>query len=207
MNSFSNGAFQKKTILIDLDSICADIMTPWLAEYNRRYDDTLKMEQVTNWDFHNVCKPECGTKLYDILHIPHFFEDLQPLPGAQASVAALRSAGHDVMILTAGGDIEDAATQKMRWCKRWLDMSPKQVMVTSRKELVRGDIIVDDSPKQIQNYRKAWPSAYIFGIRYPYNAHIGPEARTHLFYGWKDTVCAWRDIVTMIGHLSSLSVQ
>lgn len=179
-----------KTILCDLDSILADILTPWLRSYNRDYSDTLTVDRIPSWDFHNIVKPECGTKIYDYLREPGFFENLKPLPGAIEAVQALRSAGHDFLVLTAGADVEDAATQKVRWCKRYLDLSPKQVIVTPRKELVRGDVLIDDSPEQIKKYRGAWGQApLILTISYPYNECVRGDCWR--FKGWDDTADSW----------------
>lgn len=186
-----------KVILCDLDSILADIMTPWLDSYNRDYQDTLTVDRIPSWDFHNVVKPECGTKIYDYLREPGFFENLKPLPGAVEAVSALRSAGHDFLVLTAGADVEDAATQKVRWCRRYLDLSPKQVIVTPRKELVRGDVLIDDSPEQIRRYRETWGwDPTILAISYPYNESVYRHCRR--FYGWNETADAWAQIVDWI---------
>jgi len=37
-------------IAVDVDDTVADLVTPWLARYNRDFDDTLEKESITSWD-------------------------------------------------------------------------------------------------------------------------------------------------------------
>lgn len=178
-------------ILCDLDSILADILTPWLAAYTKEYEDTLTIPQITGWAFHNFVKPECGYRIYQYLSTPNFFADLVPLPGAVEAVQKIIGMGHDFLVVTAGAAVDDAATQKIRWCKRYLGLAPKQVIVTPRKELIRGDLLIDDSPEQIAKYRRAWPKTPIFAIAYPYNL----SADCARFSDWTDTAHAWANMV------------
>ena len=55
---------EKLTILVDMDSIAADLQEKWYGAYNKRYNDTITVDDILSWDTHKYVKPECGKKIY-----------------------------------------------------------------------------------------------------------------------------------------------
>jgi 5'(3')-deoxyribonucleotidase len=58
----------KKRIAFDQDQVLADLLTEWVSRYNTEYNDNLRPEDIKNWNWHNLVKPECGKKIYN--HTP-----------------------------------------------------------------------------------------------------------------------------------------
>ena len=50
---------QRYTIAIDLDDTLYDFVGLLLTEYNKKYDDCIQKEDITDWDIHQFLKPEC----------------------------------------------------------------------------------------------------------------------------------------------------
>lgn len=138
-------------ILVDVDGVLADIHTVWLGKYNADYRDRLALRDITRWEMHELVKPECGMKIYDYLSDEDFYRRAFVIPGALAGVDALRQLG-DVLFLTAGFFMH-----KVKWladngfiCGDW--RFSKDVIICQDKSNVRGDILIDDYPGNLQGF-------------------------------------------------------
>lgn len=173
---------QRPVLLFDLDGICCDLMTKWLATYNRDYDDQLTPAQITSWEWHHYVKPECGKRIYHYLNRPGFFADLKPLPGCIESVGRLADIC-ELVVVTASP--KEAAGDKMRWVQKHLPMVPKgNLVVTYRKDLVRGDFMFDDAPRNLRNH----PATRIM-LDYPYNRDFQECHRVHSWSEAEALIC------------------
>ena len=185
-------------ILCDLDSVVADLMTPWLGAYNRDYEDDLNMDRIVTWDTHLYTKPECGDKLYDYL-VPELFAALEPLPGAVRSLN-LMSQHHDIHFVTSSpGGCCDA---KVEWVKKYFPHLGRKVCTIKDKWKVFGDVLIDDCDANLVAYKARWPEAKTISIRYAYNCK--PEALSSIDFiaeDGTDTDLAWRRIVTYLSWL------
>jgi 5'(3')-deoxyribonucleotidase len=191
------------TILCDLDGIVVDLLGPWLEMYNRKWGDNLTVDKITEFELHKFVKPECGQNIYDFIDTGEAYRHLRPLPGALAAIHQLERHGHDVIIVSAGAKNLATAGHKLEWCKKHLGFSRKKCIIAHRKELVRGDVFIDDSPVNIARYRRAWPDTPIYTIAYPYNESVGHLC--HRFQGWRDPAAAWDGILRAIESAALLS--
>lgn len=159
-------------LLFDLDGVCCNLMKKWLAVYNRDYHDNLRPEDITSWDWETFVKPECGKRIYHYLNRPGFFADLEPIEGCVESLGRL-AAICELVVVTASP--RQAAGDKIAWVRRHLPMVPKgNIVITHRKDLVRGDFMFDDAPKNLRNH----PAIRIL-MDYPYNRHFHDCYRVH----------------------------
>lgn len=188
-------------ILCDADAIAADLLGKWLIWYNAKYNDNLTIEHITEWDLHKFVKKECGYKIYDFIDTGDAYRDLDPLPGAVEAIKALDKAGHNVVMVSAGSKHPDTAGHKLEWFKRVLGFSRKKCIIGHQKELIRGDVFIDDSPPNIQKYRAAWPNTPIMTIAYPYNESVKDICWRADSY--KDTLSAWTTMMHWINGIAS----
>lgn len=189
------------TILLDMDGILADLTTPWFAAYNRRTGDSLRLEDVHEWE---VSKFARKGDVYAPLRDPGMFRNLKPLPGALEAVRALHDEGHRVVIVTAClGSTQTGAYEKKQWVKEYLPfLDPKDMVVTASKDLVRGNVFIDDGPHNLKAFRDANPYAFIATIAYPYN---GPAALEHcdlIAHDYRNTAMAWAQLLAGIRDFS-----
>lgn len=156
------GGGDKPVLFCDLDGIVADLMTKWLDAYNRDYKDQLTVEDVLHWEWHELVKPEVGKRIYHYLSRPGWFADLEPLPGA---VDALRRLSGRVEIVIATASPKSALRDKTEWVHKHLPfIPPRNIVLTYRKDLLAGDFLFDDAPRNLRSFRGTRIT-----IDYPYN--------------------------------------
>ena len=82
--------------------------------------------------------------------LPGLFGEMDPMPGAVEAFHRLSEAGHDLYILTtAPWNNESAWVDKLRWVKRYLpDVAHKRLIISHHKNLVSGDVLIDDRRKR-----------------------------------------------------------
>ena len=191
---------KKLTILCDLDGIVANLLESWISAANSAHGTSIKREQVDKWEI-DQCVPQ-GRRIYDLL-TRELFADLVPIPGAIEALRSFHEVGHEVIVVTASSKDPGVSEAKLRWVLKhlpWLTMD--DVFVGSKKHLVRGDALIDDAPKNILAYRKAWPGAAIVTIDYPYNRSTKVQkAVTYRAYSHEDFAAAWADIAHFIRAL------
>ncbi len=189
---------RKLTLIFDLDSIIINLLDPWLAYYNKSHKESVTIHDLKTWEVENHVKHP--SKVYEFFHDVERYAACEPLPGASASLYKIHELGHDVVIATAtAGKTANKKWDLVRKAAPWLN--PDNVMVGKRKELLKCDAFVDDSPDNIKKYRLAWPDTKILTISYPYNQKSKPVvdcfAEDHT-----DTVKAWNTMVNFIVNLS-----
>lgn len=172
----------KPVLLFDLDGICANLMKKWLAVYNRDYDDHLTEADITSWEWGDLVKPACGKKIYHYLNRRGFFADLEPLPGCIESLGRLEQIC-ELVVVTASP--KEAAGDKIAWVRHHLRMVPRgNIVITYRKDLVRGDFMFDDAPKNLIHH----PATRIM-LDYPYNRDFHDCHRVHSWAEAEALIC------------------
>jgi 5'(3')-deoxyribonucleotidase len=172
-------------ILCDVDGVVADLGAEWVRRYNERWDDSLTQDDITGWGIEKYVKPECGKKIFDILHEPGLYLDVPDIVGAVEGVKALRKAGHRVVFVTSC--VDGSIDQKVDWLRRHGLLKQKYVagkdfIAANDKSLIRGDMLIDDAPHNLENFD---------GIRVLFDAHHnqGPEGNEYLrVLGWGEVL-------------------
>jgi 5'(3')-deoxyribonucleotidase len=138
-----------KTIAVDIDGTIADLEQNWLAWYNRDYNDNIKF--FTEWDTHKLVKPECGLKMYDYLKDPRLYDDVKPIAGAIAVIKKLKGTGYRIVYPTCS-PIESFG-RKYQWLLDYGFITTiKDYIELNDKSLIRADILVDDRPKNLDDF-------------------------------------------------------
>jgi 5'(3')-deoxyribonucleotidase len=183
----------KQIIALDVDGILLDLHTPWLARYNRDYNDSLRVEQVTDWSIHKFVKPECGKKIYAYLDDDNPFNDIykvvNPIAGALQFVKTCRDIG-DVIFVTC--PTEKSMGARYHCLKRHgffngTDDPQAQYIECKRKELIKADFLVDDCYDNCKSFGR---NSIMF-IR-PWNAKLA-----HTNYDISSAV-TYADVITTI---------
>jgi 5'(3')-deoxyribonucleotidase len=179
-------------ILCDVDGVVADLHAEWLQRYNERWGDNLKTEDVKGWGFHDYVKPECGKKVYDILHEEGLYLDVPDVVGAVEGVKALRKAGHRVVFVSSC--VDGSVDQKVDWLRRHGLLDSKYVagpdfVAANDKALLKGDVLIDDAAHNLEG-TEAYPILF--------DAHHNQEANGYI------RVESWDEIVRLIEEASKL---
>ncbi|MBR9675850.1 hypothetical protein GOV05_02470 [Candidatus Woesearchaeota archaeon] len=91
-------------IAVDLDQVLADILTPLLKYYNKKYDkneflDDTKPHNIT--DAWKLTKQEILVVLEDFFTNSEEFRAVQVMPGALTAIKSLKNNKHELFVLTS----------------------------------------------------------------------------------------------------------
>ena len=130
-------------IILDLDEVVADMMTRLIEIHRKQYNSDVTINDFTQWDL--------PRDMFEIFHSMNFFGSLKPLPGAIEGVKQLVKWGHDVIIATNHSDDFYIAADKILWVQHYLPILSTNMMIGGRKDILQGDIIIDDNPDYLIN--------------------------------------------------------
>ncbi|ASS77243.1 5'(3')-deoxyribonucleotidase [Tumebacillus algifaecis] len=151
-----------------MDSVIVDLMSEWFRRYNEEHDDDLTVERIMCWQTEKYVKPVCGKKIYEYLDAPGLFRGLQPLPDAVAVLERLAKA-YDLLIVTSSRTF--AYTEKEQWVAEHLPfLSKENLIFAHRKDMVRGDLLFDDAPHNLEAF--AATGRLAVAMDYPYNRSV-----------------------------------
>jgi 5'-nucleotidase len=111
-----------------------------------------------------------------VFHQPGFFKALPPMPGAIEALRAMEAKGLNVQICTSPFLTSPTCVQeKLRWVSdhlgvHWL----KRIVITSDKTLVKGDVLIDDSPQIVGSKSPVWTQVMFDA---PYNRPTETEEK------------------------------
>lgn len=162
-------------ILIDMDSTLNDFTQGYIAYYKKL---TGKDVNVTREDLsvYEISKIVHGHNEQESIEIRQqifsslgFWKDIPIMPYAKEVVEDLYNK-HEVFILTAPWKYSlNCYTEKIEWVENELPFfDTSRVIMTRHKYLVKGDIIVEDSPEFLLNNG----CHYAIAIDYPFNRHL-----------------------------------
>ncbi len=152
-------------ILVDMDGVLCNLLGKWLTAYNREYQDTLEPNALKTWGPHRYAR--AGKAVYKYLSQPGFFRDLEPLPHAVDSVRTLVDDDHDIVIVTSA---KNGHKEKIEWVREHLPFLPQEnIVFAHRKALVRGDVLFDDAPHNLEAFQ---PYGLSVAMAYRYNEGV-----------------------------------
>ena len=160
---------KKPILLIDMDDTLTDLLNPWLDYLNKKYNLNKTDSDVTDWDIsiafkkeiengimtiEDIYRPLYDNKLYNrVFPIPYAFENLKKLNN-----------DYEIFICTATHF--NIASYKFNnvLLKYFPFIKSDQIITTTRKDLIRGDILIDDSYKNIISF-----PGYRIMLKQPHN--------------------------------------
>ena len=177
-------------ILVDMDDTIELLLNAWLAKVNRIYGRHVGYEDITNWDVSAAYEGLSHEQVYDVILEDDFWQEVEPMPGAAEVLERLIQEGHEIYIVTVTP--YESLEGKMKYllfrCFPFLRWD--QVIITSRKQLLKADILVDDGIHNLEGgeYRKILVDA-------PYNRYYDAEANGMIrVHNWTEIEAAIRKI-------------
>lgn len=176
------------TLLIDMDCILVDMGQYWLDIYHKEGGEKINYNSLTEYYMTKAVKDP--SLLLKILHREGFFANMKPMPGAETYMNLLIDRGFDVVILTQPprGPSVYAVKEKMEWVQKYIPKYDIDNMIfCHRKELVCGDVLFDDRPSHLINWKRHHPKGITATIVYSYNKNVPVNLR------FKNKQTAWEE--------------
>ena len=182
------------TILVDMDDTIEQLLKAWINWINGKYGRSATLDDITDW---NVQQPYPGLtrkQVYGVTYEPGFWKTVEPMPGAAEGLKHLIDAGHEVFIVTATPyeHMREKMTEVL--FKYFPFLTWDQVIITSRKQMIRGDVLIDDGIHNLEggNYTKIMFTA-------PHNRNYDAEANGMI------RVRTWDEVVRIIDAMDTKS--
>lgn len=156
-----------KLVLLDVDGVLCDFVAGVMRSVATCSDERA---DLSDWDFLGKLSPHAKRAYLADSAKPGFCYGLDPLPGAVEGVQALRDDGHDLVAVTA--PLLHCPTwegERREWLRHHFGFSARDVVFTSRKDLVHGDVLVDDKPAHITDWSLRWGKCGVLWAQ-PYNS-------------------------------------
>lgn len=184
------------TILVDMDDTIEYLLKAWVRGANETYGYDVAYDDITDWDVSRAFPGLSWEQVYKIPMTPGFWRTVEPIPGAAETLKRLMDAGHEVLIVTATPF--DSVPEKISGYlfEHFPFLSWDQVIITGKKQLIRGDVLIDDGLHNLEggDYIKILMTA-------PHNRDYDAEKNGMI------RVHNWTEIEDVITRLASESIH
>ena len=143
---------KKLTILVDMDDTIECLTRAWVTYLNWRHGTNVSWRDIRSWDMRKAFPSLSEEEVYAPLCIDWFWDTVKPMKDAITGVKRLIDAGNDVYIVTASTYVTLKAKMEKVLFRYFPYLSWDQVIVTSRKQMVRGDVLIDDAPHNLEGF-------------------------------------------------------
>lgn len=178
---------QQKILLLDVDGVFADFLGGVLHHLTLHYKtgEEVTRESITEWAFIEKLSDRSRDRLDKLLSQYTFWRSLKTIPRSSHYFPTLAQYFDTYFVTAPWPGCQTWTHARSEWLKHRLGVSPDRIIFTSRKELIRGDILIDDNPAFIRKWKTANPrgKAYLFDTPYAGNPK---DCRAVQKFSWDD---------------------
>lgn len=178
-------------LLIDMDQVICKWLERILEWYNHDKKTNMSLEDVKSWNVVDTLGPNSEDFIRSCMRYPELYRDLDPVEGAIEGIKLLQEKGHEVIIATAVPKSAGIAYHgKLEWIRRNMPFfSLNNFVAIQRKDLLQGDVLLDDGMHNIIPFRKSGRTAVVFDR--PWNRNdVGGER----VYSWQQFIALVDDL-------------
>lgn len=135
---------KKLIVLIDMDDTIEELIPAWVASLNSKFGTAVLAEDICDWDIKKFFPSIPAEELFGVLGEEGFWETVNPKPGAVEYVKKMIDDGHKVFIVTSSYYKTIAPKMERVLFRHFPYLNWNDVIVTSRKQVVCGDVLIDD---------------------------------------------------------------
>jgi 5'(3')-deoxyribonucleotidase len=166
----------RRKILLDCDGVICDFVKSALDLIARETGSTRFHHEVVEWDiFAALGVKHLEPLLYDATNSGGFCENLALIDGSKDGVEMLRRHG-DIVIVTSPLDARNWVYERAMWLKNHFGFSKKEMIFTAAKHMVWGDVLIDDSDRNLREWKEYHPEGCALLWDCPWNRHAGSES-------------------------------
>ncbi len=159
-----------RRILVDCDGVLADFTGAVCRHFQR------PLSSVTNWDYAKAWGYNSAIFWRDDMHFvraPGFCASLGVLVDVRAAIDELRKLGEVLIVTSPMHNAPSWCGERIEWLRKF-GVAENEIIFTSRKELIRGDVLIDDGPSNLEACREFMTT---IAIHAPYNRSVTSDYR------------------------------
>ena len=152
--------------LIDCDGVLAD----FTAHVIKTTGADITPEDVTSYRIEDHLGPEAVAAAEGHWDDPVWWATLPVIGGAREGIDNIRQAGNEVLIVTSPWPTcRGWYDARKSWLLQHFEIPYGDVLPIRRKELVAGDVLIDDKVEHVERWQAAHPEGRAFIYDQPYN--------------------------------------
>lgn len=175
----------KKTILCDIDEVINNLIERLLIEYNQKYNDNLKFEDIKEWDIEKSLKPECKD-FFKEFGTDEILSSLELQPKAKETIEYLMEKYNFYFVTSTH---PNHIKVRDEWLKKKIPQyNSNQLIVCSNKKLIHGDYIIDDYLNNfVIEHSEDSPVKYNIVFDKPWNRELQEDnVKTFRVQNWEE---------------------
>jgi 5'-nucleotidase len=135
-------------LIVDMDGVLADVWTQYLA-YDER--DTGRRKSVA--EVAGIPELDAFTRAREYVLTPGFFRNAPVINGSREVMEQLNNR-YELFVVSAALEFPQSLGEKAEWIKEHFPfISWQQIVLCGSKQIVRGDIMIDDHFKNLDFFQ------------------------------------------------------
>lgn len=136
-------------ILVDMDDVLENLSEAWINMLNKEYGTSVDYQTTRDWKMEESFPELTPAQIYAPLYDDSFWRTVKPIPGASEALERMIADGNDVYIVTASNYITLKTKMEEVLFKYYPFLDWRNVIVTFNKQMIRGDVLIDDAPHNL----------------------------------------------------------
>lgn len=138
------------TILIDVDDTVHFLLKAWVEYLNKKYDQSVDWMLIRELDITKAYPTLRYSEIYGALQDPELWDMVEPIPFAAGVIDELKKEGHTIYFVTSSY-FKTIPEKFSRTIFKYFPMIDwEHVIVATNKQMIRGDVLIDDGPHNLE---------------------------------------------------------
>ena len=140
---------KKLTVLIDADDTIENLCEAWVKYLNEKHNTSVLLTDIKEWDMTKAFPTLSKDEVFEPLFNEELWKRVTPLPGAVENIKKLIDDGHKIVIVTSSHPYTVSLKWRYVFERYFPFISTHDVIFASQKQLIKGDVMVDDAPHNL----------------------------------------------------------
>lgn len=167
----------KLQVLVDMDGVLADVYTQFITLEYKNSGTILNPE-----DLYGKREDEAFPSFNEHVRCFGFFRTVPIIPESIEGLRYLNDK-YNVLIVSSATEFPDSLSEKQAWLdEHYPFITWEQMIFCGRKDSIKGDIMIDDHPKNLSSF-----SGKKILFTQPHNIYLKDSSYQRVF-GWQEVV-------------------
>ena len=136
-------------ILVDMDDVLVNTLSAWVEWLNEHHSLCVAVDDIAQWDMKYAFPQLTNEQIHKPLLTDYFWSTVTAKPDAKAYLERLIKEGHDIFVVTASNYVTLKAKMERCLLRNFPFLSWDNVIITYHKQLISGDVLIDDKPDNL----------------------------------------------------------